>query len=73
MKAQILQSAEKKSSLSGKTAAGGRANAAQALGLEAITLTLAVSPTLVNYSGTPTLSGKLSSSSGSVPTQTVTV
>ena len=36
-------------------------------------LTLAASPTLVNYSGTTTLSGKLSDSSCSVTNQTVTV
>ncbi len=73
LKAQILQSVEKKSNLSGKTATGGRANAAQALDLEATTLTLAASPTLVNYNGKTTLSGKLSASSGSVPNKTVTV
>ena len=40
LKAQILQSAEKKSSLSDKAATAGRANAAQALGLEATCLPL---------------------------------
>ncbi len=73
LKAQILQSVEKKSNLSGKTATGGRANAAQALGVESATLTLAASPTLVNYSGTTALTGKLSGSSGRVPNKTVTV
>ncbi len=73
LKAQILQSVEKKSNLSGKTATGGRANAAQALGVESATLTLAASPTLVNYSGTTALTGKLSGFSGRVPNKTVTV
>jgi len=73
IKERILSSVDPKPGLANKTKTGGRLNAAQALGVESATLTLAASPTLVNYSGTTALTGKLSGSSGRVPNKTVTV
>jgi len=61
IKSKILQSVDKKQSLSGKTATGGRLNAAQALGIKLTDLSLTAAPLTLTYGQATTLSGKLTS------------
>ncbi len=73
IKAHILQTVDKKTSLQNKTLSGGRLNVARALGAatQSTRLTLKASPTLVKHGKRTTLTGMLSSSSVPLPEQAV--
>ena len=62
LKDGILKSVDANPNLSGKTATGGRLNAAGALGIESTELGFGASPLTVNYGAATTLSGRLTSS-----------
>lgn len=61
IKDRILESAERKTTLSGKVATGGRINAATTLGIKFTELSVSASPTLLTYGSGTTISGKLTS------------
>lgn len=61
IKAKLLQSAEAKPTLAGKTATGGRVNAASAMSLKVSELVLNANPSVLNYGVATALSGKLTS------------
>ncbi len=71
IKEQILKSVDARSNLSGKTATGGRLNAAGALGVESTELGFAASPLTVNYGAATLLSGRLTSSGEPLPDKQV--
>jgi thermitase len=71
IKAQVLKTAEKKSSLTGKTVTGGRLDAAQALGINLTDLSLSANPLSVLYGNATALSGTLSASGDSFSGRTV--
>ena len=62
---------DKKDSLKGKVATGGRLNAASALGVRTTNLTLANSPRTITFGKTTKLSGKLSSEGEPLGSRTV--
>lgn len=64
IKSRILQSVDKVSSLQGKTATGGRLDAARALGLKSTNLVMNTNPRTVAYRSATTLSGRLTDQSG---------
>jgi thermitase len=62
VKSKILETVDRKASLQGKTATGGRLNATGALSIKETELTFVASPLTVNYGGATLLSGRLTSS-----------
>ncbi len=62
IKSKILQTADKKATLQGKTVTGGRLNATGALSIKETELSFIASPLTVNYGGGTFLSGRLTSS-----------
>ncbi len=73
LKDQILKSVDARSNLSAKTAAGGRLNAAGALGVKSTELAFSASPLTVNYGAATLLSGRLTSSGASLSGKQVTL
>ena len=73
LKAKLLQSTDGKSSLSGKTATGGRLNAVGAMGIKLSELSLNASPSTLNYAAATTLSGRLTSFGAPLAGKTVTL
>ena len=62
IKRLLLESVDKKANLTGRTSAGGRLNAARALGIKLSQISLNASPSTLNYGVSTMLSGKLTSS-----------
>lgn len=67
IKERILESAERKTTLSGKVATGGRLNAATALGIKYTELSVNANPSSLTYGAGATISGKLTSFGKPVP------
>ena len=64
IKSRILQSADRVSSLQGKTSTGGRLDAARALGLKSTSLSLNTNPRTVLYRNATVISGRLTDQNG---------